>query len=174
MAIIVSFNEQPRIPRIYNESDPSPKGSCNHPQGSPPMQLKGSKTEGNLKAAFAGESQANRRYLYFANKADIEGYNDVSPCSAPPRKAKPAMLTATWNTWPKSAIRPPACRSAPRRQPEGRDRQRNPRIHRNVSRAWPRPPATKASTKSPTGRDAGQGRAFARQPLPARAGRLAD
>jgi rubrerythrin len=42
------------------------------------MQLKGSKTEGNLKAAFAGESQANRRYLYFANKADVEGYNDVS------------------------------------------------------------------------------------------------
>ena len=40
--------------------------------------LKGSKTEGNLKAAFAGESQANRRYLYFANKADVQGYNDVS------------------------------------------------------------------------------------------------
>jgi rubrerythrin len=42
------------------------------------MELKGSKTEGNLKAAFAGESQANRRYLYFANKADIEGQNDVA------------------------------------------------------------------------------------------------
>ena len=42
------------------------------------MQLKGSKTEENLKAAFAGESQANRRYLYFANKADVEGQNDVS------------------------------------------------------------------------------------------------
>jgi len=40
--------------------------------------LKGTKTEENLKAAFAGESQANRRYLYFAQKADIEGYNDVS------------------------------------------------------------------------------------------------
>ncbi|HEY8024537.1 MAG TPA: rubrerythrin family protein [Burkholderiaceae bacterium] len=40
--------------------------------------LKGSKTEDNLKAAFAGESQANRRYLYFANKADIEGQNDVA------------------------------------------------------------------------------------------------
>jgi rubrerythrin len=40
--------------------------------------LKGSKTEQNLKDAFAGESQANRRYLYFAQKADIEGYNDVS------------------------------------------------------------------------------------------------
>ena len=40
--------------------------------------LKNSKTENNLKAAFAGESQANRRYLYFAQKADVEGYNDVS------------------------------------------------------------------------------------------------
>ncbi len=42
------------------------------------MQLKGSKTHENLKYAFAGESQANRRYLYFAAKADVEGYNDVS------------------------------------------------------------------------------------------------
>lgn len=42
------------------------------------MDLKGSKTEDNLKEAFAGESQANRRYLYFAAKADVEGYNDVS------------------------------------------------------------------------------------------------
>lgn len=42
------------------------------------MTLKGSKTEQNLKDAFSGESQANRRYLYFAQKADIEGYNDIS------------------------------------------------------------------------------------------------
>ncbi len=42
------------------------------------MQLKGSKTEQHLKDAFAGESQANRRYLYFAAKADIEGHNDVA------------------------------------------------------------------------------------------------
>ena len=40
--------------------------------------LKGSKTEQNLKDAFAGESMANRRYLYFAQKADVEGYNDVA------------------------------------------------------------------------------------------------
>jgi rubrerythrin len=38
---------------------------------------KGSKTHQNLKDAFAGESQANRRYLYFARQADIEGYPDV-------------------------------------------------------------------------------------------------
>jgi len=40
-------------------------------------KLKGSKTHKNLKDAFAGESQANRRYLYFARQADIEGYPDV-------------------------------------------------------------------------------------------------
>jgi rubrerythrin len=40
--------------------------------------LKGSSTEANLKEAFAGESQANRRYLYFAQKADVEGYPDVA------------------------------------------------------------------------------------------------
>jgi rubrerythrin len=40
--------------------------------------LKGSKTEENLKNAFSGESQANRRYLYFAQKADVEGYSDVA------------------------------------------------------------------------------------------------
>jgi rubrerythrin len=40
--------------------------------------LKGSKTEANLKYAFAGEAQANRRYLYFAQKAEVEGYNDVA------------------------------------------------------------------------------------------------
>ena len=40
--------------------------------------LKGSKTHDNLKAAFAGESQANRRYLYFAKVADIEGYPQIA------------------------------------------------------------------------------------------------
>ena len=42
------------------------------------MSLKGTKTADNLAAAFAGESQANRRYLYFAQKADIEGAPDVA------------------------------------------------------------------------------------------------
>ena len=40
--------------------------------------LKGTKTHTNLKEAFAGESQANRRYLYFAKVADVEGYPDVA------------------------------------------------------------------------------------------------
>lgn len=41
-------------------------------------QLKGTKTHQHLKDAFAGESQANRRYLYFANKADVEGHSEVA------------------------------------------------------------------------------------------------
>jgi rubrerythrin len=40
--------------------------------------LKGTKTHQHLKDAFAGESQANRRYLYFANKADVEGQPEVA------------------------------------------------------------------------------------------------
>ncbi len=39
--------------------------------------LKGTQSEQNLKDAFARESQANRRYLYFARRADIEGYPEV-------------------------------------------------------------------------------------------------
>ena len=42
------------------------------------MSLDGTQTHDNLKAAFAGESQANRRYLYFAKVADIEGYPDIA------------------------------------------------------------------------------------------------
>ena len=40
--------------------------------------LKGSKTHVNLKEAFARESQANRRYLWFARKADIEGHPEAA------------------------------------------------------------------------------------------------
>jgi rubrerythrin len=40
--------------------------------------LKGSRTHENLKAAFANEAQANRRYLYFARQADVEGYPEIA------------------------------------------------------------------------------------------------
>ena len=40
--------------------------------------LNGTKTFDNLKEAFAGESQANRRYLYFAKTADVEGQPDIA------------------------------------------------------------------------------------------------
>jgi rubrerythrin len=41
-------------------------------------KLDGTKTHDNLKEAFAGESQANRRYLYFAQKADVEGRPEIA------------------------------------------------------------------------------------------------
>ena len=41
-------------------------------------ELKGTQTHSNLKEAFAGESQANRRYLYFAKVADVEGQPDIA------------------------------------------------------------------------------------------------
>ncbi|OGO46498.1 MAG: rubrerythrin [Chloroflexi bacterium RBG_16_64_32] len=40
-------------------------------------ELKGTRSFENLREAFAGEAQANRRYLYFARAADIEGYPEV-------------------------------------------------------------------------------------------------
>jgi rubrerythrin len=49
-----------------------------YPSKQKQLELKGSKTHDNLKYAFAGESQANRRYVYFAAKADVEGQNDVA------------------------------------------------------------------------------------------------
>lgn len=42
------------------------------------MNLKGSKTEANLQAAFAGESQARNKYTYFASKAKKEGYEQIA------------------------------------------------------------------------------------------------
>lgn len=42
------------------------------------MELKGSKTEANLKAAFAGEAQARTKYTYFASVAKKEGYEQIS------------------------------------------------------------------------------------------------
>src|SRR5438046_2272337 len=41
-------------------------------------ELKGSKTHRNLRDAFAGGSMANRRYLYFAKVADVEGYPEIA------------------------------------------------------------------------------------------------
>ena len=42
------------------------------------MRLEGTKTHENLKECFAGESQANSRYIWFAQKAEIEGYPDAA------------------------------------------------------------------------------------------------
>ena len=61
-------------------------------------QLKGTKTHDNLKHAFAGESQANRRYPYFAKQADIEGYPDVGGLFLDTAEAETGTPTAISTT----------------------------------------------------------------------------
>ena len=63
---------------VRHWKDPDAGAGRRNAQKETTMSLATSKTLDNLKAAFAGESQANRRYLYFAQKADVEGYNDVA------------------------------------------------------------------------------------------------
>ena len=61
------------------------------------MSLKGSKTEENLKAAFAGESQANRRYLSSHRKPTLKDTMTYRPYSAQQQRVKPGMLMVIWN-----------------------------------------------------------------------------
>jgi rubrerythrin len=65
-----------------------------HLNETPMPALKGSKTEQSLTDAFAGESQANRRYFYVANKADIEGQHDVTALFRSTAEGDPAVLHA--------------------------------------------------------------------------------
>ena len=73
------------------------------------MAFKGSQTEQHLKDAFAGESQANRRYLYFAAKADVEGYNDVAAVFRSTAEGKLITPTAIWSIWSKVVTLPRGC-----------------------------------------------------------------
>ena len=76
------------------------------------MSLKDSKTEQDLKDAFAGESQANRRYLYFSAKADVEGYNDVAAVFRSTAEGQTDTSTVTSSTWKNPVIRQLAWRLA--------------------------------------------------------------
>src|SRR2546428_186110 len=93
--------------------------------------LKGTKSHTNLKEAFAGESQANRRYLYFASVADIEGLpdmagplNDPAAAEAPRRIRRPALLYGARGTGPAAAA--PATPKNPRGPGYGGGRARWP------------------------------------------------
>ena len=112
---------------------------------------KDSKTEGNLKAAFAGESQANRRYLYFAARPTSKARTTCRgipldrgrrnrPCARPPRISRSSRRSGDRT----------ADRQDPR-QSEGRDCRRDARIHGHVSGHGEGRARPKASRKSPTG-----------------------
>ena len=115
------------------------------------MELKGSATEQNLKDAFAGESQANRRYLYFASKADVEGYNDVAAVFRSTAEVRLAMRTVTLSTWKRLAIPRPGCRWATPRRILRRQSPVRLTSTLTCTRVWLRPHVTRASTRSQTG-----------------------
>ena len=113
--------------------------------------LKGSKTEDNLKAAFAGESQANRRYLYFANKADVEGQPDVAALfrSTAEGETSHAHGHLEWlETCGDPATGMPfgATRDNLKSAVAGETHE-----YTDMSPAWPKPPVTRSMTKWLTG-----------------------
>ena len=113
------------------------------------MSLEGSQTFENLKAAFAGESQANRRYLYFAKVADIEGYPDIAGNVRDTAPAKRPTTTSPTGSrrWPRPRSHMPAASSRSSMEPADivqaepveQDVPRTGRIPwgRPVRRVWP-------------------------------------
>jgi rubrerythrin len=107
-------------------------------------ELKETKTHENLKAAFSGESQANRRYLYFAKVADVEGYPEIASNFRETAEGEtghahghldyikqvgdPATGLPIGDTAENLADR------RHRREPEGGGGGRDPRVHRHVPR----------------------------------------
>jgi len=84
-----------------------------------------SKTEQHLKEAFAGESQANRKYLAFAAQADRDGHPAVSRLFRAQRTPKPFMRTPTCAY---------SAASATQREPARSRQRRNPRVREDVPR----------------------------------------
>ena len=110
--------------------------------------LKGSQTHQNLKDAFAGESQANRRYLYFAKQADVEGYPDVAGLFRDTAEGETGHAHGHLD-YLKAGRRPGhgrADRRRPRQEPRRRPSPARPTSTPRCTRAWRRRPARKAST----------------------------
>jgi len=121
------------------------------------------------KDAFAGESQANRRYLYFAKHADVEGHPDIArPCSATPPKARPAALRHGHLDFLKQVATPPGDRQARSQHPRSsaeRHPRRDLRVHRDVPglrqggaqmRGSRRLPSGSRPSRAPRSRNAGR------------------
>ena len=131
------------------------------------MNLKGSKTEKNLKDAFAGESQANRRYLYFAAKADVEGYNDVAAVFRSTAEGETGHAHGHLEYL--EAVGDPATGlpiGDTTLESEGGHRRRDARVHRHVPGHGEDGARRRLRGNRRLVRDAGQGRALARQSLP--------
>jgi rubrerythrin len=101
-------------------------------KGEAMASLKGSKTHDNLKDAFAGESQANRRYLYFAKQADIEGYPDVGGLFRDTAEAETGHAHGHLDYLKQAGDPPRASRSAPPTRTSPPRWPARLRVHRDV------------------------------------------
>ncbi len=96
-------------------------------------KLAGTRTHDNLKEAFAGESQANRRYLYFAQKADVEGYPDVAALFRSVAEGETGHAFGHFDHLAEVGDPVTRCRRrCDRGQPQVGGRRRDLRIHRDV------------------------------------------
>ena len=114
-------------------------------------ELKGSKTEDNLKEAFAGESQANRRYLYFAQKADVEGYPDVAALFRSVAEGETGHAFGHFDFLREVGDPVTGVPVGPTEDNLSRPSRARPTSTPRCTRASPRPPATRASKRSPSG-----------------------
>ena len=112
--------------------------------------LKGSKTEDHLKAAFASESQANRRYLYFAQKADVEGYPEIAALFRSIAEGETGHAFGHFDFLAVVGDPVTGSRSARPREPPFGDRRRDLRVQRDVPRVRSHR-VTKVSTRWPSG-----------------------
>ena len=115
-------------------------------------KLNGTKTHENLKEAFAGESQANRRYLYFAQKADVEGHPDVAALFRSVAEGETGHAFGHFDFL--AEVGDPVTGvavGATDRQPEVGGRRRDLRVHRDVPGLRHARRATRASRRSPSG-----------------------
>ncbi len=129
--------------------------------------LKGTKTEQNLKDAFAGESQANRRYLYFAQKADVEGYNDVAAVFRSTAEGETGHAHGHLEYL--EEVGDPATGLPIGPTPDNLKAAiagETPRIHRHVSRHGTHRPRGRLRRDRRLVRDPRQGREVPRRPLP--------
>jgi rubrerythrin len=94
--------------------------------------LKGTKTHQNLKDAFAGESQANRRYLYFAKIADVEGQPEIAGLFRDTAEGETGHAHGHLDYL--RTVGDPATDLRFDAQPEERGPRRDPRVHQHVPR----------------------------------------
>jgi len=113
--------------------------------------LMGSRTEDNLKAAFAGESQANRRYCILRRRRISRATTTYRRYSARPPRARLAMPTAISNISRRLATRRPGNRSAGLRITFAPRLLAKPTNIRTCIRGWPARLAKRVSRRSPSG-----------------------